>query len=327
MVAVFLFGTLGYYSLGAGQWSLLDCIYMTAVTLSTVGYREIVPVTSPDLQVFTIFLLVAGVGSLLYFTSTFMSFIVEGDLGQLMERKRMDKRLAKTTNHVIVCGCGRIGSETAFHLHKAGYGLVLVDQDEDKLRHVREELSLDVPYVVGNSTDEVVLLHAGIQRAQGLVCAVDSDHENLYTVVTAKDLNPFIRIVARVSNKRVGKKFLKTGADSVVAPSEIGGQRLFFELTQPTVTSFMEAIMLPEKLNLSVREIEIKTSAPLAGKSLGEANLRRTVGNVLILAMRDPVTDSYRYNPMHTCRFEPGLHVIAMGTKEELDKLEEVMGR
>lgn len=321
----YLIGTFGYYLLGGGAWPLLDCAYMTAITVTTVGYGEAIPVsTIPAAKVFTIVLSFVGVAAVLYFASTIMAFVVEGDLRELLGSKRMEKQTRKQSNHYVVCGVGRTGRHTVAYLHNAGVPVVLVDQSEANIRAVLDNLGMELPFIVGDATEETVLEQAGIRRARGVVCALDHDQANLYTVVTARELNPKLRIVAKADSQASLKKFKLVGAHSVVAPTEIGGRRLFLEAVQPAAAAFLENLLLPGQMDLTVSEIPLDPSSRITGLSLAEANFRKEVGNVLILAIKLPDRQDYEYNLQPTSRLVAGASLMAMASPREMDRLRQL---
>jgi voltage-gated potassium channel len=206
-------------------------------------------------------------------------------------------------------------------LAQAGHEVVLVDLNETRLRDYLAVRGLDLPFVVGDASEESVLKKAGIERATGLACALDSDQANLYTVLTARELNSRVRIVAKATGSAASKKFRLVGADSVVAPTELGGTRLFVEMTQPGAAAFLESLLLPSNLELTVREIAVSDESSLAGATLVDADLRRQVGNILILAIKPIGRDEFEYNPRPTSRIEAGASLMAMGALAEIEKL------
>ncbi|MFH2010032.1 MAG: potassium channel protein [bacterium] len=322
MAGAFVIGIVGFYLLGGGAWSLLDCAYMTAITLSTVGYGEALPISNvPGGKVFTIILVFGGVATVLYFASTIMAFLVEGDLQALLGSKRMEKRTRKMHDHFIVCGVGRTGRHTVRQLIRAGHEVVLVDQSEARIQDFLDRDGVKLLYIAGDAADEATLQNAGIDRARGLICALDSDQANLYAVLTARERNRSLRIVSKVSGRAAAKKFKLVGADAVVAPNELGGKRLFSEMTQPAAVAFLEQLVLPDRLNLAVQEIVVSESSVLAGQTLAKADLRREVGNVLILAIKLPDQQEYEYSPKPDSRLMPGASVMAMGAPDEIDRL------
>jgi len=320
-------GTAGFYLIGAGDWNLMDCAYMAAVTMTTVGYAEVVPVGSTaGGQLFTILYMVSSVAAVLYFASTFMAFIVEGDLQDLLGSKRMEKITKNLSDHYVVCGVGRTGRHTVRMLYRAKLKVVMVDQDQERLKKFVTYEEIRLPYIVGDCTAEAVLKDAGIEHARGLFCALSSDQANLYTVLTAKELNPGLRVVAKVSGRAAAKKFKMVGADEVVAPTELGGKRLFAQMIEPAAVHFLEQLTLPDQLDLTVREVQVSARSPIAGQTLAEADLRRQVGNVLILAIRQPDNGEFSYNPKPTSRLVAGSSVMAMGAPEEIVRFRELAG-
>ncbi len=321
----FCTGTAGFYFLGAGDWSVMNCAYMAAVTMTTVGYNEVVPVSgTTGGQLFTILYMMGSVAAVLYFASTFMAFIVEGDLRTMLGSNRMKKITSSMKDHYVVCGVGRTGAHTVRMIYRAGLEVVMVDQNKGQLKDLADHEEARLPYVVGDCTDEAVLRDAGIERARGLFCALDSDQANLYTVLTGKEINPDLRVVAKVSGASAAKKFKMVGADEVVAPTELGGKRLFAQMTEPAAVSFLEQLTLPDKLDLMVREVNVTASSPLAGQTLAEADLRRQVGNVLILAIRQPENGEFSYNPKPTSRLVAGSSVMALGGTEQIERFRDL---
>jgi voltage-gated potassium channel len=198
---------------------------------------------------------------------------------------------------------------------------VLVDQSEDRLRSFLERDGVKLVYIAGDASDETTLRHAGISRARGLICALDSDQANLYAVLTAREINEKLRIVSKVSGRAAAKKFKLVGADAVVAPNELGGKRLFSEMTQPAAVAFLEQLVLPDRLNLAVQEITVAVESQLAGQTLAKADLRREVGNVLVLAIKPPDQEEYEYSPKPDSRLIAGSKVMAMGAPDEIERL------
>lgn len=319
LAVIYLVGTFGFYAIGRGHWNLLDCAYMTAITVTTVGYGEVIPVSSlTEAKIFTIALMFVGVAAVLYCASTVMAFVVEGDLQKLLGSKRMEKQTRKISRHYIVCGVGRTGRQTVSNLHESGETVVLVDLSEANIRAVHETLGAEIPFVVGDATEETVLEQAGISRARGMVCALDTDQANLYAVVTARELNPRLRIVAKADSPSSQKKLRLVGANSVVAPTEIGGRRLFLEAVQPAAAAFLEKLLLPGQMDLTVSEIRVDPSSRIAGLSLAEANFRKEVGNVLILAIQPTDRPDYEYNLQPTSRLTAGSSLMAMASPKEM---------
>lgn len=307
-----------YYVLGDGDWSMMDCVYMTLVTLSTVGFREALPINDiAGAQLFTMVLLVVGIGSVAYFLSAVTAFVVEGDLQEILGKRRMERRIARLSGHTLLIGIGRTGEYSAAQFVKGGHPVVLVDRDEASIKTFLSDLDADVPYVVGDGTKEGTLREAGIERAFGVVCAMDSDQSNLYAVLTARQLGPNLRIVSRAADTAAVDKLRLVGADAVVAPAEIGGLRLFAEMVRPEATTFLETLLSDHGRGVQVQSFAVKDGSALAGMTLAEANLRGRVGDILVLAGRPVGTANYQ--PARAdMKLDVGTMLIVMGDGESL---------
>lgn len=322
LIAIYLAGTVGFFLIGSGRWSLFDCAYMTAITLSTVGFNEVIDVSAvAGGRIFTIFLVITGVSAVLYFASNVMAFLVEGELRELLGSRKMDKKTRKLSGHYIVCGVGRTGCHTVANLVGAGHGVVMVDLNPGQVQSLIDDIGIDLPYAIGDATEEKTLQQVGIERARGIICALDSDQANLYTVVTARALNPALRIVVKAEGANAAKKFRLVGADSVVAPTALGGRRLFIETVQPNAARFLESLLLPGAMDLTVNEVLVDETSPLSGQTVAEAEIRKQVGNVLLLAIQPSADEEWEYNPRPTSRLPAGARLIAMGSPQEVDRL------
>lgn len=324
IVLLVLAAAVGYYLIGDGQWSFLDCLYMTLVTLSTVGYEEVLPVsTMPEAKAFTMILLVIGIAAVAFFLSTLTAFIVEGSLRELLGRRRMQRRIEQLSDHVIVLGVGRTGRHSATQFIRAGTPLAIVDRDEEQIQAFLSEQDADVPYVLGDGTRDATLISAGIERAKGLVCAMATDQDNLYAVLTARKLNPELRIASKTDDYAAADKFRHVGANSTVAPAELGGLRLYTELVRPEATGFLQTLLLNHGEGMVVQEVVISKGAELAGKTLAEADLRSRVGNVLVLSIQPPGASTF-VTATPDIRVEPGATLIVMGDNHALNKLRSI---
>ena len=312
LVVVVLVGTIGYLLLGFG---LLDAAYQTVTTVSTVGFREVEPL-SPAGQVFTMVLILVGVGATLYALATVVELILEGRINELLGRRRMEQSIAAKHDHVIICGWGRVGRAIAAEVHAAKRDLVIVELDP--LRVVNE--AYDV--VVGDATEDDVLKAAGLDRASALVAAVDSDAANSFIVLSARALREDLFIVARARGQDSEGKLRRAGANRIVNPQSIGGARMAAFVLQPHVAEFLDVVMHDRALEFRLEEVEVPVGSPLAGVTLGESSLRDRTG-ALVLALRDP-DGRFRTNPRSDTRIEPGEVIIAIGTPAELESLAEL---
>jgi len=305
-------GTIGYLLLG---FELLDAAYQTVTTVSTVGFREVEPL-SPNGQIFTMVLILVGVGATLYALATVMELILEGRLNELLGRRRMEQSIAAKHDHVIICGWGRVGRAIAAEVHAAKRDLVIVELDPSRVANETHDT------VVGDATEDDVLKAAGLDRASALVAAVDSDAANSFIVLSARALREDLFIVARARGQYSEGKLRRAGADRIVNPQSIGGARMAAFVLQPHVAEFLDVVMRDGALEFRLEEVEVPVGSPLAGVTLGESSLRDRTG-ALVLALRDP-DGQFRTNPRSDTRIEPGEVIIAIGTPAELESLAEL---
>lgn len=306
---VIVFGTVGYVVLGFG---LLDAAYQTVTTISTVGFREVEPLSDAG-QVFTMVLILVGVGATLYALATLVEVILEGRLNELLGRRRMEQSIAALSGHVVICGWGRVGRAIASEVEAAGRRFVVVESDPERAS------GLPAPVVLGDATEDDVLEQAGIERAAALVAAVDSDAANSFIVLSARALSSNLFIVARARSNDSQEKLLRAGADRIVNPQSIGGARMAAFVLQPHVAEFLDVVMHDRTLEFRLEEVLVPEGSPLAGATIGESELRDRTG-ALVLALRGP-DGAFRTNPRSDTRIEPGEVIIAIGTRSELDSL------
>ena len=306
---VLVLGTAGYMVLGL---SLLDAIYQTVTTVTTVGFREIGEFGTAE-QVFTIFLIVVGVGLVLYTFTLVVQAVVEGQLREIVGRRRMDRKIADMTGHVVLCGWGRVGRAVAADLVHAGQQVVVVDSDAGRLGGV------PYPTVVGDATLDGTLRSAGIERASSLVAALADDAANLFVTLSGRTLNPSLFVVARARQEDSVDKLASAGADRVVNPQELGAARMASFVVRPHVAEFIDVVMHERSMEFRMQEVTVPETSPLAGKSLRELDLRQQAG-VLVLAVRES-SGAFRSNPDTDTKVLAGDVVIAVGTEHDLQRL------
>ena len=323
-VLVMTIGTVGYWVLGNEPWGwdVVDCIYMTLVTVSTLGLERLPGFAeTPGARLFTSVLLMLGIGTFLLFATSLTALILEGDIQHVFRRKRMQKRIDTFRDHVIVCGVGQTGRNVVKELLATRTPFVAIDLDEEGLVRVAVTEGRErFPFLVGDATDDDVLQRAGIQRAKALIAALTDDKDNLYTVVTARQANPELRIVARAIGLRAPDKFRKAGADAVISTKYLGGMRLVNEVLRPHVTEFMEEMLRERHINLRMEEVEVPADSPIAGRTIREAHIRTRTG-ALVLAVRDIETREWTYNPGPDTRLTAGTLLIVMIPLDELARL------
>jgi voltage-gated potassium channel len=313
--AFLVLGTLGYYTLEP-QYSLFDSLYMTVITLTTVGYAETHELSTRG-RVFTIFLLLGGVFSLFYVATEFLRAVVSGELQELMGRQRMARSLAEINGHTIVCGYGRMGKFVCKELSKQKMPFVIVDRREEALRDFRVSHGLAL---VGDATSDEVLKQAGVDRAVALVTVAASDADNLYITMSGRLLNEDMIIVARAENELAEEKLRRAGATRVVAPYAIGGSKVAQAVLRPNVLDFIDLATRTEHLELQIEETLIGAGSPLAGSAVGDSRLRQDLG-VIVVAIKKQ-GGKMVYTPTPDVKIEAGDTLIALGRRDQLDRLE-----
>ncbi len=312
LVAGVLVGaTAGYVVLGMG---VLDALYQTVTTITTVGFKEVEPFGAAE-KWFTIVVIVCGVGTVLYTLTTAVQLVVEGELGEYVGRRRMDRQIAELDGHVIVCGWGRVGRAVAHDLRVAGRDVVVVDVDRERVA------AIPYPTVVADATLDDTLRTAGIERASTLVAALSGDAENLFVTLSGRALNPRLFIVARARQDDSVAKLSQAGADRVVNPQELGAARMASFVVQPHVAEFVDVVMHERSLEFRMQEIAVRPGSPIAGQTLRSARLREQA-NVLVLALRR-ADGTFVNNPDPDVVLEPGQVLIAVGAGTDLRRLEQ----
>ena len=305
-------GTVGYWMLG---FALLDALYQTVTTITTVGFREVGEFGTAE-KWFTIALIIAGVGAALYTFTVAVQLVAEGWLSDLVGRRRMDRKIADLRGHVVVCGWGRVGRAVAGHLDDRGRDVVVVDLDRERVDRI------EFPTVVGDATLNETLRAAGIERARALVAALAGDAENLFVTLSGRAINPSLFIVARARQEDSVAKLSQAGADRVVNPQQLGGARMASFVDQPNVAEFVDVVMHERSMEFRMQEVELVDGSPLVGRSLRELRLRERA-KVLVLALRLP-DGTFVTNPDPTSPLAPKQVIIAVGTADALDGLEEL---
>lgn len=306
---VIVVGTIGYVILG---FSFLDALYQTVNTISTEGIREIHPL-SPEGKIFTIVLILGGVGAALYAFTVLFETILEGQLNELLGRRRMEHSIASMHDHVIVCGWGRVGRSIGAEVHTSDQRVVVVELDGTTVGHE------EYPVVIGDASDDEVLRAAGIERATALVAAVENDADNSFIVLSARALRPDLFIVARARSADAERKLLRAGANRVVNPQSIGGARMAAFVLRPHVAEFVDVVMHERNIEFRLEEVPIVTGSRIADCTLREAHLRDETG-ALVLALRD-ADGTFHTNPAPDTAMRVGQVIIAIGTQTELDHL------
>ncbi len=314
ILLLFVFGTAGYMLIENA--SLLDALYMTAITLSSVGYSEAVPL-GPQGQVFTIVLIILGVGTVTFSIFTIGAIVVEGQVRKILGRRQVERQIRTLKDHYIICGFGRMGRVLAQQLAREGVPFVVIEKEEEKL-----QLLAGTEYlaVTGDATSEEILTAANIRQAKGLVSAVSSDAANLFVTLTARGMNPELFILARCFDERSEGKLLLAGANRVVDPYRLGGMRLAHAILRPAVVEFVELATHRVHLELEMEEVRIGPGSALIGTSLRDSHLRSRYGLMVVAIKRADGTMAFAPAPEET--IGEGDTLITIGKRENLVRLE-----
>ncbi|MFH1176886.1 MAG: NAD-binding protein, partial [Acidobacteriota bacterium] len=307
LAATLAIGTAGYRLIGGPGATLVDCFYMTFITVATIGFGEVIDLShSPGGRLFTIAISLAGVGTMTYLLVTITGFVVEGHVNAGFRRKRMEKLIARFREHFVVCGVEGAGTHILSELHKTRRPFVVVDSERVRIDRLRESFP-DLAFIEGDPTDNATLQKAGLEHAAGLFAVTADDNQNLVISLTAKQLNPRARVVVSCQELRNAEKMKKAGADAVVSPTFIGGLRMASEMIRPAVVSFLDVMMSRKDEPLRVEEVVV--SPAFAGAPIAALDLKQ-YRHLLLLAVRSQ--DDWIYNPPRDYLMKAGDTLIIM---------------
>lgn len=315
LISIITFGVSGLMLIEG--WPFLDALYMTVITMSTVGFREVHPLSTAG-TVFVIVLIVLGVGTFLYIITSLSEYIVAGHLVGAMGRRKMKKEIDTLEDHYIICGFGRVGHQAALELEREVVPFVIIDNFPEPIKRCAESGYL---YIQGDASNDLILKEAGIERAKGLVTATDSDADNVYVTLSAKNIRDDLFVVARANLEGSEQKLLKAGVDRVISPYSIGGRRLASLLLRPTVVEFLDVVMHSTEIELMMEEVGVHKKSPFVGASMSEARIKCITG-ANILAIKKKGERGMTVNPSSDIIIEPGDKLVAFGTREQLKELE-----
>lgn len=324
LLAVFfvvLAGSLGYFILLGGKPRFMDCIYMTVISLTTVGYGEILEIRGNiPVEIFTMILITFGMGIILYGISSLTAMIIEGELSGVLRKNKMEKQIAKLSNHYVVCGGGETGRHVVTELLKNREQVVLIEQSEENIERCKS--IGDLLYIKGDATDDQNLLTAGIEKASGIVITLPSDKDSLYVTMTARMLNKQARIISRMIDPSLEPKLRKAGANQVVSPNYIGGLRMASEMIRPTVVSFLDSMLRSSQGNLRIHQITVTENSAMAGKKLSTSGLKDRY-NLLVLGAKQDLGE-IQFNPPHDQELKKGMTLIVMGDVADIARARKI---
>lgn len=307
-----LFGTLGYAAIEG--WSLMDGLYMTFITLTTIGFAEVHTLTTGG-RLFTMLIAFVGIGSVAFVAARSAQALLAG---KLLRQRQMTRRIKHMHDHYIICGYGRIGKRVAADLQVAGKPFVVLERNEELVTAMQEA---GMPAMVGDAEDEETLRQAGIEHAQGLITLLPVDSDNVFVTLVARELNPRLFILARTNSSKNRRKLLQAGAAQVVAPSDVGADRMAQVILRPNVDRFMAQVMKTSDLGLMMEEVPVEPGASLAGKSVAEAHIRQQFDAIVITIIK-ATTGEMKFNPSLNDRIEAGDTLIVLGSQEMIHRLE-----
>ncbi len=324
MILLIAIGVVGYASIAKGEHGVLDAVYMTVITLTTVGYGEIIDMTNdPGARIFTMFILVFGMGIFAYTVPMLAAFVIEGHFLNIFSRRRMEKKIEALTDHYLICGDSGSTWFVVEEFQRTSRPIVAIVPSEEVLGTMPSHLG-DLPVLVGDPSDDDVLTSAGIERAAGLVASMNGDKDNVLLVFTARRLAPQARIIASVDNPALEAKLRVAGADAVVSPCKIGGLRLASEMVRPTVVTFLDKMLRDKEAGLRVEEVTVPEDAQVVGKRISDLKFHEIAGAVLIAVHRQG-EEQFLFDPDGDLRIEPRMTLILMIDTEGRKELAKIV--
>lgn len=315
--ATIFLGTMGYYFVE--DMSLFESFYMTLITISTVGFSEVKPLTNYG-RIVTIAIISTGITIGAYTIGTIVRMLIEGELRKTYGRRKLEKQISTLQDHYIICGYGRIGSLICKELQYHNIDFVVIDNDPSSIERLEKE---KIFYLPMDATTEDALLKAGITKARGVVTAVRSDADNIFITLTAKGLRPDIFILSRASQEKNESKLKRAGATRVVSPYLIGGRRMAQVLIRPTVVDFIDIAMMDKHLGLLMEEYRVKGSSNLIGKNLVESNLRKDFGIIIVAIKKN--SGEMIFNPQPNEKLAPDDVIVVLGKKADLERMKSIL--
>jgi voltage-gated potassium channel len=310
LLIIIIIGTVGFHFIEG--WSLTDSFYVCMATLSTVGYGDFAPETTSG-KFFAVFVIIFGVGMMFYTLVLLAETFIEGRLRYVLGGGKLERIIEKMHNHYIICGGGRIGFLICRELMAGKVPCLIIDNHPDVIQKAQEEGFI---YCKGDATQDKVLLAAGIKRAKGIICVLPSDAENLYVILTAKELNQKIYIMARSEEEESEHRLLRAGADKVMSPYTLGGVRMAMAIMRPAMLDFIEITTSRQSLELRMEEVAIGKNSQLISKTLEDSGIRKQFGLIIVAVKKD--SGKMMFNPLASYIIEEGDRLIAMGEDENV---------
>ncbi|MBW1714557.1 MAG: potassium channel protein [Deltaproteobacteria bacterium] len=312
-----LSGIFGYMYLEG--WDLLDSLYMTIITLSTVGYGEVREI-GPGGRVFTVLLIIFGVSIITYTVSLVVETLIAGEIRSVLGRRKVSKKIKSLRDHYIICGYGRIGSIICKGLTRKAIPLMVIEKDEQVLEELEQDKTLCLQ---GDAAHEETLVEAGIEKAKGLVSVVSSDAENVYICLTARGLNPRLYILSRAEDEASERKLLRAGANKVILPYMLGGRRMVQAIIRPTVSDFLESAVHDQSFELAIEELTVGADSSLVNQSLVDSDIRQEM-DIIIIGIKQKA-GTMIFNPSSQTKIQSDDILIAMGRDKDLERLRRVL--
>ncbi len=311
LLSVIVVGTAGFMLIEG--WRVIDALYATVTTISTVGYGDFVPVTVAG-RIFTVFLVITGVGTMLYAVTMFAETMVESRLKIILGRGSMESRIERMKDHYIICGYGRMGSLICREMAKEKAPFVIIEKNPEVIQRIDDE---GYVYCRGNATDDKTLIQAGIKRARGVVCVLSSDAENLYVILTAKELNSGAYILSRCEEETSEHRLIRAGADRVISPYAMGGMRMAMAILKPAMMDFIEITTGRQSLDLRMEELPVMDGSAIIGESLASSEVHKQYRLIIVAVKKD--SGKMIFNPEAGYIIEKGDRLIALGEDDDVN--------
>jgi voltage-gated potassium channel len=326
LLGVYIYGTVGQYILLHSKFGLFELMHRTMVMMATINEPytpdELGELYTPAYRAFMISLVLFGITAIMFSLSTITAFFVEGELNKILRTRKMNIEISKMTNHYIICGAGELGHIIAREFKASNQHFVIIENDPAMIEKLEGEGFL---FVKGDAAEDDVLRSAGIELAKGMAITLPNDHDNLFVTISARQLNPQLRIIARGTNPKTDQKFMKAGADKVVSPAGIAGMRMASELIRPSAVSFMDKMLRDPVDPTRIEEVVINASSPLSGKTIATSQFRQKT-RLQVVAIRQPGEPEFSYDPQPDAALQSGTVLVVIGKIRDVVLARELAG-